>query len=99
MTRLLVSFGVLFVLVAVTEAASIKYRVSSYDGDSYGKSTSSYKENSYKDDYKKNSYKDDYKKDSYKKHEYKDDYKHESYGDHKYEKYGDKYDHDYKYKK
>merc|ERR1712117_967882 len=78
MTRILVSFGLL-VLVTVTEAASIKYRDSSYNGD--------YKENSYKDDhYKVDSYKDEYK-DSYKKDDYykedsyKDDYKKDSYKD------------------
>merc|ERR1712154_724041 len=78
MTRILISFGLL-VLVVVTEAASIKYRDSSYDGD--------YKENSYKDGhYKVDSYKDDYKKDSYKddyyqEDSYKDDYKKDSYKD------------------
>merc|ERR1712117_343957 len=80
MIRLRVSFGILFVLVAVTEAASIKYR-DSYDDNSYDKST-----DSYKDDYKKDSYKKDdyYKEDSYKDDYKKDSYKKDSYGDHKY---------------
>jgi len=110
MIRLLVSLGVLFVLVAVTEAASTKYRDSSYDIVSYGKEDH-YKKDSYKkgDHYKEESYKkeDNYNKYSYKKDHDKDDYKHESYenkkydhkyqDDYKHENYGDdKYVHDYR---
>merc|ERR1712117_418423 len=68
MIRLLSSFGVLFVLVAVTEASSTKYRHSSYDDD--------YKQDKH-DQEDQDSYKHDH---DY----YKDNYEHETYGDNKY---------------
>merc|ERR1719208_564228 len=98
MIRILISFGVLFVFVAVTEAASFKTRDSSYDY-SYSKSTRS-GNNSYKKHelvYEVEHHNDDYgyeqkydHKPSYNSHKYKRSvygYGEDSYGK-SYNSYG-----------
>merc|ERR1712117_868295 len=77
MIRPLVAMGALVVLAVVAEAASTKYE-DDYKGDSYGKSTSSYGEDSYKHEPEYQEV--DYHEPTYEK--YDDEY---GYGAHKYD--------------
>merc|ERR1719394_1380236 len=86
MIRPLVAMGALVVLAVVAEAASTKYE-DDYKGDSYGKSTSSYGEDSYKHEpeYQEVDYHEPpYEKYGYEEHKYdhKPMYKHKTMKSH-----------------